>query len=186
MRLATPESGPAMQVKQGFAPQAPGLLTADGKPMVSPSVEAALQREYPSYRLEWLDAAWGMSGFVLKEQWKANDPRWQEVQEGKRDPQKTFDVVHRFDADTRQDDILAFIQNRMTYVRDPVKEAERMIQEGMRRLEAAQNVHINRAVDTGVQRIMDESDHTRAVRAGLETAHPMVSGADFSEPKRLL
>lgn len=183
------ENGPAHSVPAGFVPPSQGgLLTVDGKPQLSPSVEQALAERFPTYRITWLDAAWGMSGWMISEQWKANDPRWREVQEGKRDPRKTFDTIHRFGADTRQDDILGFIENNMAQVPDPVKEAERAVELAMKRLQDAQERATNAVVEQGTQRIMDESDHTRAVRAGLETAHPMVSGANFTErePKRLL
>ncbi len=127
-----------------------------------------------------------MSGFMISEQWKMNDPRWKEVQEGKRDPTKTFDIIHRFAGDTRQDDIIGFIENNMAVVQDPVKEAERAVERAMKRLADVQAAATEKVVEQGTQRILDESDHLRRVRAGAESAHTMVPGADFSGPKRLL
>lgn len=182
-----PENGPSHVVFAGQSSPGGGLVTIDGNPMLSPSVEAELRKRYPSYRIEWLNAAWGMSGFVIKDQWRSSDPRWQEVQEGKRDPNKAFDIVHRFPADTTSDDILNFIEYQMGMARDPKKEADRLIAEAQKLYAQARDQATDKVVEQGTQRILDESDHLRQVRAGYEEAHPMVPGADFSDsPKRLL
>jgi len=180
---ARPENGPSHVV---FAGQPGGLVTVGGNPILSPSVEKALKERFPRYRIEWLNAAWGMSGFVIKEKWKNEDPRWREVQEGNRDPEKAFDIVHKFATDTRQEDMLAFIENRMGMVKDPRKEAERMIEEAKKMLADAGELAVEQAVEKGTQRILDESDHLRRVRAGAEDAHAMITVPEDLGPKRLL
>jgi hypothetical protein len=181
------ENGPSHVVFAGQGPVG-GLVTVDGHPILSPSVEQALKERHPNYRIDWIESAWGMSGFAIKERWKSEDPRWREVQEGKRDPDKAFDIVHRFNNDASSDDMLAFIENRMGRVRDPKKEAEKLIAQAEKLMRESQEQRVDEVVAQGTQRILDESDHLRQVRAGVERAHPMVSGADFSErePKRLI
>lgn len=180
-----PEGSPPEHIIAGVSNV---LVSPRGDPIPPRELVEALKARHPRFKIEWVKAAWGMSGFVIKEEWKESDPRRDEIRRGARDPESAFDLLTRFPDGCPTGEMLSWIENNLGYVRDPVKEAERRVEEARKALEEAQARQTDQAVETGTRRILDESDHLRQVRAGAERAHPMVPGVDLSErePKRLL
>ena len=182
--MPRPENSPERHVVVGETP----IVTDRGNPYPPSEVVEFLARTKPRWKIEWLDAAWGMSGFVIKEKWHDEDKRWERVRCGECDPENAFDVIIRFPREIRTGEMVSWMENKLGYVKDPAKEADRLIAQAMKLRADAEQQAVERAVETGTQRVLDESDHTRLVRAGVERAAPMVSGHDFveREPKRLL
>lgn len=183
-----PEGSPTQVVYAGRG-DAP-LVSERGHPIPPQEVVQELNARYPGIRVEWLQGAWGMSGWALKKAWGSEDKRWERVRSGECDPDHAFDLLTRFPPETRSGDMLGWIDRNIAGSRriDPAKEAERLVAQAAKLMAEAQALGVDQVVDQGTQRILDESDHLRHVRAGAERAHPMISGADFTErePKRLL
>lgn len=186
------ENSPAQQVFAGPAGDTRAtFITPHGDP-IPPSelvrvVEEAGAKSGLTLTVEWLNGAWGTSSFVVKQRWPQGDPKWQRVQCGECAEANAFDVIFRFPAEMRTGDMVGMVRDKFGYVRDPRAEAERLMAEAQRLYAQAEASAVDRAVEQGTQRILDESDHARLVRAGAERAHPMVHGTDFSSgPKRLL
>lgn len=180
------ENGPTQHVIQG-APAV--LVSAAGTPVPPQDAVRRLKAVDDRLSLEWVPGAWGTQGFVLMRAWAPDDQRWQRVRSGELDPSGARDAIFRFPRDCSSADIGAYVENSYgdRAVGDPVAEAERLVREAQERLEKAREGAITKAVDTGTQRIQDESDHLRLVQAGVERAHPMVPGGlERTEPKRLL
>lgn len=159
-----------------------------GDPAVPTDVVHALAIRNPDLKAEWLNAAFGQSGFVIKQQWPQGDKRWERVQTGEYNPAQAFDVVAWFPREMRTGEMVSWVEHNMGRVRDPKKEAEKLIAQAEKLMRETTEGAVNQIVETGTERIVRESDHLRNVRAGVEEAHPMVHGADFSErePKRLM
>ncbi len=185
-----PENSPESHIVVG-APSL-SLVTDRGDPIPPSEIVAELAAISPRYKLEWLNSAWGTSCFVLKTRWAENDRRWQRVQQGELPEHMAFDIEFRFPLGMSHDDMLGYVRSRhgdRGYVKDPVKEAERAVERAKQRLIDAQNAAVDSTIEQGTQRILDESNHLREVRAGVSGAHTMIQGADLvpdREPKRLL
>jgi hypothetical protein len=138
--------------------------------------------------IEWVEGAWGQSYFGLFERWKQGDRRWERVQNGEVAASKARDLIQMFPRHCPAPEMAAFVEQRWgaRAVGDPVQEAEAAVARAQRTLEDAKAAAVDRAVDTSMDRFNSESAHDRRVRGGTETAHPMVSGHDFTEPKRLI
>lgn len=170
-----------------------------GDPLVPSELSRVVAEAGQKYGLtltvEWLNGAWGTSAFVIKQRWPQGDPKWQRVQCGELNESMAFDVIARFPREMRTGDMVGWIRDKFGFVRDPKAEADRLMAEAQKLYAEATETQLNHAVDQGTQRILDESDHLRLVRAGAERPHPMVPGADFPvekapdldwQPKRLL
>ena len=181
-----PEGSPSEHIISGVSSL---LVTPQGDPTVPYEVEKAIKARHPRLKIEWLKAAWGMSAFVIKEEWGPNDKRREEIRRGERDPSTAFDILARFPPGISTNDMLGWIENNLGFQHglDPVKEAERIVAEAQKRLAEVRSGQVDQTIQTGEDRYVREDSHDRAVRAGVEKAHPMVSGADFTDaPKRLL
>lgn len=167
------------------------LVTPQGDP-VPPQAVVARLKEYNAqrgtrYQIAWVKGAWGASYFGLKDQWAERDPRREEIQRGARDPGSDFDLLTMFPPECPADNMIAWLESQFGRVyTDPVGEAAKRVDEAQRHYDEVMQGHVNAAVDTGTERILSETNHSREVRAGAATAHPMVPGADFTEPKRLI
>lgn len=189
------ENGPA-HVVYANPEQQSVFITPRGDPIVPSEVTRELAQLSPRIKVEWVNGAWGTSSFVVKLQWPEGDKRWERVQTGELDPAQAFDIEQRFPREISTGEMVAWLRNRWgerNRPRNPKAEAERLIAEAQKLMQEADAQAVDTAVETGTQRILDESDHTRLVRGGFERAHPMVNGADFSaspstdrEPKRLI
>lgn len=180
------ENSPARVV---FAGASEGAMFVDtvGDPIPPAELQQVIREAGEKFglslKVEWLNAAWGMSAFVVKQQWPQGDKKWQRVQCGECAPENAFDVIFRFPREMRTGDMVGHVRDKFGFVRDPKAEAQRLMEQAERLLRQSTEGAIDAAVETGTQRILDESDHTRLVRAGLERAHPMVSGADLVDRK---
>lgn len=166
------------------------FATPVGDPIPPSDVVKALAAISPRLKIEWVGGAYGACYFALKERWKEGDVRWARVQSGELPEANAFDVLTMFPREVRTGDMIAWISSKWgdrAFAKDPRAEAERLIEQAKKLMAEADASHVDAAVETGTRRILDENDHLRLVRAGVERAHPMVHGADLSgEPKRLL
>jgi hypothetical protein len=202
MPHAAVENSPTQIVYQNQQDRGAVFVTPQGRPIVPTEVLQELALLSPRIKVEWVDGAWGTSSFAVKMQWADGDPRWERVQKGEISPAQAFDIEQRFPREIRTGEIVAWLRNRWgdrARVANPRAVAEKMIAEAQELLRKADEAAVDQVVETGTQRILDESDHARLVRGGFERAHPMVNGADFApvapsapveqprgEPKRLL
>lgn len=169
------------------------LVTPQGDP-VPPQAVVARLAEYnrqrgTRYKIDWVKGAWGTSYFGLKEQWADRDARREEIQRGSRDPGTDFDLVTTFPQECQPDEMMSWVENKFGRIyTDPVGEAQKRMDAAQKHYDEVMQGHVNTAVDTGTERILSETNHSREVRAGHATAHPMVPGADLTprEPKRLM
>lgn len=188
-----PEGSPDRHIIVGVSDTSGVLVSPRGDPQPPREVVDALKARHPRYKIEWVKGAWGMSGFYLKEEWRLDDPRRDEIRRGQRDPESAFDVVTKFPDGCPPSSMVAWIENNLGFVVDPVKAAAERVERAMKELQAAQEANQVSVLETGIDRLTREDNHDREVRAGLATAHPMVPGADFTmptpvdrEPKRLI
>jgi hypothetical protein len=189
MALALGENTPTQQVFAGPTAGAT-FITPRGDPIPPSEVVTALAKISPRLKIEWINGAWGQSAFYLKEGWREGDPRWQRVQTGEMSEAQAFDVLTSFPREIRTDDMVAWVARRYgdrAISRDPRAEADRLVEQAKKLYAQADEKNIDKVVEDGTRKVLDENDHLRLVRAGAERAHPMVQGADLHrEPKRLL
>lgn len=165
------------------------LISPRGDPVPPPSVIDRLREISRRLSIEWVKSAWTPPYFALFERWREGDPRWAYVQNGTVKESQARDMLMMFPPTCSADELAAYVEHRWGergIVADAAKEAERIARDASRRFAEHTEAGIEQAVETGTQRILDESDHTRLVRGGFERAHPMVPGAEFTEPKRLI
>ena len=190
--MPTVENSPAVV----YANQGAQFITPSGDPIVPSELQQVVEEAGRKAGLEmsvhWLNGAWGTSCFVVKQKWPQGDKKWERVQCGELSPEYAFDVVMRFPPEMRTGDMVGMMRDKFGFVRDPRKEAERLMEQARKLLEQNEQTATDGLVEKGTQRILDESDHQRTLRAQEyganfhERAHPMINGADFSEPKRLI
>lgn len=158
----------------------PGVLvTPGGVPIVPESVQqeiAALTNGRG--RVEWIAGAW-KPYFGLKVRWRGEDPRWDEVRQGRFPAHMAFDLEKMFPEDCPTGEMVGYVRSqwgdRATPV-DAAAEAERIVNASVKAQQDAQTENVNTLVERGTQQHLSESAHLRRVRAGAESAHPMVSG----------
>lgn len=138
--------------------------------------------------IEWVEGAWGTSYFGLFERWKQGDKRWERVQNGEIPEKNARDIIQMFPRHCPAPEMAAFVEQRWgaRAVGNPVEEAERMVEAAKRRLDEAKANAVETAVDKSMDRFAKTSAHERRLAGGNDGAHPMVSGHDFAEPKRLI
>jgi len=190
------ENGPASVIYAGNSGAA--LITPVGHPIPPTDVVRELAMVSPRLRIEWVPGAYGQSYFGLKERWRDGDARWQHVRSGAMPEENAFDLVSRFPREMPTSEMVSWVRNHYgerNIPDDPGAAADKLIEEAMKLRRLAEQRTVDEAVETGTRRILDESDHLRRVQAGVERAHPMVSGTDFAPgappdlpdaPKRLI
>lgn len=130
--------------------------------------------------IEWIAGA-HKPYFGLKVRWRNGDPRWEQVRNGSFPARQAFDLEKMFPSDCSMQEMAAYVEahwgdrNAITGA-DAAKEAERIVTESMVRQQQAQAAQVDQTVERGQRQFFDDTDHQRRVRAGAETAHPMVSG----------
>lgn len=160
---------------------APGVLvTPGGVPIVPDYLKQRMAALSDRISIEWI-AGVHKPYFGLKVRWRNGDPRWEHVREGRMPASAAFDLEKMFPSDCPMSDIAAYVEahwgdrNAMTAA-DAAKEADRIVTEAVVRQQQAKNAQVDTLVERGTQQHLSESDHLRRVRAGAESAHPMVSG----------
>lgn len=185
--MAGVENGPSQTVFRGGPSM---LVTPLGHPVPPQNVVERLRQISSRYSIEWLPGAWGTACFALFEKWAERDERWEQVQRGAVDPARARDIMCTFPPDCGANDMAAWVESKFgKRVADPYAEADRMIAEALKMRQAADAAAVDKVVETGTDRFLGESDHLRAVNAGVERAHPMVAGmgeGTMREPKRLI
>lgn len=138
--------------------------------------------------VEWVEGAWGCSYFGLFERWRQGDKRWERVQNGEISEKQARDLIQMFPRHCPAPEMAAYVERRWggRAVGNPVEEAERAVEAAKARLERAKESAVDQTVDTSMERFAKTSAHERRLLGGQDTAHPMVGGADFTEPKRLI
>lgn len=167
----------------------PTIVNNRGEPVPPSDVVERLRRIDERLSIEWVEGAWGASYFGLFERWKQGDRRWERVQNGEIAEAKARDLIQMFPRSCPAYEMAAFVEQRWgsrAIPKDPKKEADRLVEEANRLYQQAREQTVQGVVETSMDKFAEESTHTIRLRAGTETAHPMVSGHDFSEPKRLI
>lgn len=166
----------------------PTLVNHRGEPVPPMDVVLRLKTIDERLSIEWVEGAWGQSYFGLFERWRQGDPRWARVQSGEIPEKSARDLVQMFPRHCPAPEMAAFVEQRWgsRAVGNPVEEAERMVAAAQKRLEDAKANAVDQTVDTSMERFAKTSAHERRLLGGQDTAHPMVGGADFTEPKRLI
>lgn len=167
----------------------PTVLNHLGQPVPPTDVIERLARIDERLSIEWVDGAWGASYFGLFERWKQGDKRWERVQNGELPESKARDLIQMFPRSCPAPEMAAFVEQRWgsrAQPKDPKAEADRMIAEAQKLYAQVKEQNIQAVVDNSVERFDRESAHDRRLRGGQDDAHPMVSGHDFAEPKRLI
>lgn len=164
-----------------FRPSPGVLVTPGGVPVVPDWLQQEITQVTDGRgRVEWI-AGVHQPYFGLKVRWRQGDPRWQMVNENRMPASAAFDLEQMFPRDCSMNDIAAYVRahwgdrNAMTK-QDAAEEAERIVTESVARQAVAKDAQVDALVTKGTQHFLDESDHLRRVRAGAESAHPMVSG----------
>lgn len=167
----------------------PALVNNRGEPLPPTDVIERLRRIDERLSIEWVEGAWGVSYFGLFERWRQGDPRWSRVQNGEIGEASARDLVQMFPRTCPAPEMAAFVEHRWgsrAQPNDPKAEADRLVAEANRLYEQAREQSVQKAVDVSMDRFDSESSHDRQMKSGNATAHPMVSGHDFAEPKRLI
>lgn len=160
----------------------PGVLVTPGG---VPLVPDWLQKEITVAtdgrgRVEWI-AGVHQPYFGLKVRWRQGDPRWQHIYSGQMPESQAFDLEQMFPKDCSMNDIAAYVRahwgerNALTK-HDAAKEADRIVEASVASQSQAREAQVDALVEKGTQQHLSESNHLRRVRAGAESAHPMVSG----------
>jgi hypothetical protein len=166
----------------------PTLVNNRGEPIPPYDVVERLARIDERLSIEWVDGAWGCAYFGLFERWRQGDPRWSRVQSGEVSEKMARDLVQMFPRSCPAPEMAAFVEHRWgnRAVGYPVAAAEAAVARAQQSLANAKEAAVDKAVSTSMDRFESESAHDRRMRSGNDTAHPMVSGHDFAEPKRLI
>lgn len=134
----------------------------------------------PRLKIEWITGAlrpyWG-----LKVRWADGDPRWEHVRAGRMAEAQAFDLEQMFPPDCSALDMAAYVEQRWgeqhrTTGAEAAREAERIASDTARAQQAQKADNIDRVVESSTERSARESSHAKRVRAGAESAHPMVPG----------
>ncbi len=166
----------------------PTLVSPRGEPLPPMDVVMRLRELDERLSVEWVEGAWGTSYFGLFQRWEKGDKRWERVQNGEIPEKSARDLIQMFPRHCPAPEMAAYVEQRWggRAIGNPVEEAERAVEAAKARLERAKEAAVDKAVDSSMDRFNTETAHDRRVRGGTEKAHPMVSGADFTEPKRLI
>ncbi len=157
----------------------PGVLvTPGGVPIPPPSVVRRLAEISPRLSVEWIAGAW-KPYWGLKIRWAQGDPRWEWVQTKRIPESAAFDLEQMFPDDCTTEDMVAYVEQRWgdrAHSSNASAEAESAVIASHLQTTAAREEQIQATVTKGQERYLSESDHARRVRAGVESAHPMVPG----------
>lgn len=154
-----------------------GVLVAPGG---TPIVPQWLQQEvYQATsrrgKIEWMDGAF-VAYYALKVRWRESDPRWQHVREGHMPESAAFDLEQVFPKEFSTQDIASYIRANYGERAAAPDQAEKVAEAAVRSQQDATNANIDRFTQESVEQSARESSHAKRVRAGAESAHPMVSG----------
>jgi hypothetical protein len=129
-------------------------------------------------RVEWIQGA-HRPYFGLKVQWPLGDPRWEYVRSGQMSDRNAFDLEQMFPEDCSPNDMASYVRSRWgdrARVADPAKEAARMVDAAQAHQDSVRERNVEQVIAESTDRYAHETPHSRKVRAGAESAHPMVSG----------
>lgn len=154
-----------MLVTPGLTPVVPGWLQAE-------VTEATNGRG----RIEWIGGA-HIAYFGLKVRWRGEDPRRERVRSGEIPEAAAFDLDQVFPKDYSAADIASYVREHWgdRAALSP-RDAEQIAEAAVQRQQATQAQHIDRFTEASVAASKRESLYAKRVRAGAESAHPMVSG----------
>lgn len=155
----------------------PGVLVTPG---LTPIVPDWLQQEvYEATnrrgKIEWIGGA-HIAYYGLKVRWRSDDPRWMAVRQGQVPESAAFDLEQVFPKDYSPQDIASYIRANYGERAANPADAETIAEAAVKAQQDATTQNIERFTQASVEQSARESSHTKRVRAGAETAHPMVSG----------
>ena len=168
----------------------PTIVNNRGEPIPPSEVVERLRRVDERLSIEWVDGGgtFSVAYFGLFERWRQGDKRWERVQNGEIPESKARDLITMFPRHCPAGEMAAFVEQRWgaRAVLDPVKEAERIVAQAQANLAKAKEGAVDHAVQVSMDRFDSETAHDRRMKSGNDSAHPMVAGHDFTEPKRLI
>ena len=169
--------------------QAPRVMVDErGHPL--PPTEV-VKRLPPRASIKWVPAAgfYGTQYFGLFMAWAPDDKRWEHVRNGSMPKESARDLVQMFPPECAPDDMAAYVEQRWgRRAVDPMKEADRLIAEGMKLREQAEREAVDHAVEYANERSERETNHSLELNVGIGTANAQVTmPRDIGDgPKRLI
>lgn len=129
-------------------------------------------------KLEWVNGL--VAYYGLKVRWRPEDPRREQVRSGDVPESAAFDLDQIFPQDYSPQDIASYVRHNWgDGARMSASDAAKVAEAAVRRQQETQAGHIERFTHESTERSKNESSHAKRVRAGAESAHPMVHGADL-------
>ena len=117
--------------------------------------------------------------WALFARWPDGDPRWEQVRTGLYPAHLARDIEQMFPENCGTEEMAAYVEQRWgdrARSENASADAERIVRETVAAQDGVRDGLIRQTVDNATQHHEDESEHLRNVRAGAESAHPMVSG----------
>ena len=144
-----------------------------------PAALARLREVDPRLSMRFVPSVAG-SYWVITREWVADDPRRAAIQRGEMDPAFANDIVATLPGDVGPQEAGAFVERYFVKSDDPKSDAVRRVAEQVAAQEKANKEQLVEFINSQSEKAMEMTSHDRLLLAGAETAHPMVSGADFS------
>ena len=153
--------------------------------------QEVVKRLPPGASIKWIPAAafYGTAYFALLKDWEQNDPRWARVRSGEYPEKDARDIVQMFPRECRPADMAAYVEHRWGHRQaDPLAEANRMIEEGMKLRQQAEAEAVDRAVQYADDHSRSETNHSLELRNNDGTANAQITmpRALTDAPKRLI
>lgn len=154
------------------------LVTPGGVPIAPASVTRRLAAISPRLSIAWMTGA-HRPYWALFARWPDGDPRWEQVRQGQYPAALARDIEQMFPEDCGTEDMVAYVEQRWgdrARASNASSDADRIVTDSLVAQAAVREGLIEETLDRAAQHFADESEHLRNVRAGAESAHPMVSG----------
>lgn len=153
------------------------LVTSEGTPIVPDWLQRDVYAATSGRgKVEWIGGAF-MAYYGLKVRWRGDDPRRERVRTGEVPEAAAFDLDQVFPRDCSLEDIASYVRNNWgDRAAMSASDAAQYAESAVKRQQATQSAHIDRFTEDSTERSNHESLHAKRVRAGAESAHPMVSG----------
>lgn len=156
----------------------PGVLvTPGGTPIVPDWLQQDVsQATNGRGKIEWMGGA-HLAYYALKVRWRPEDPRRERVRQGEIPESAAFDLDQVFPKTYSPADIASYVRaNWGDRAAMSSSDAARVAEDAVRRQQGTQQANVEQFTHDSTERSARESGHAKRVRAGAESAHPMVSG----------
>ena len=157
----------------------PSIVVNTGRIEPPPAALARLREVDPRLSMRFVPSVAG-SYWVITRDWLPDDPRRAAIQAGQMDPAYANDIVATLPGEVGPQEAGAFVERFFVKSADPKADAVRRVAEQVAQQEKAQKEQLVEFINAQSEKAAEMTSHDRLLLAGAETAHPMVSGADFS------